>query len=66
MTFEEALTRARAAHVVVDTWHQPGNDYRTEYVCSQKCGAFGSIFAERWEQHIVDAADDLMAKAKES
>ena len=62
MTFEEALIRARAAHVKVEEWHQPGNDYRTEYVCKQKCGRFGSVFAENWEQHIIDAADRLMAE----
>ncbi len=62
MTFEEALTRARAAHVKVATFYQPGNDYAEEHRCSQGCGLFGSVFESRWEQHIIDAADELRAK----
>lgn len=55
MSFDEALARARAVHVKVDTFHQPGNDYRTEHRC--RCGAF--IFADNWERHILDAVDAL-------
>ena len=65
MTFEEAVVRARAAHVITAEWHQPGNGYRTEYVCSQGCGMFGSVFAENWEQHIVNAADELVAASNQ-
>lgn len=59
MTFEEAMTRAKAAHVIVKTCNQPGEDYRTQYRCKQGCGPFGLIFAEDWEQHVIDAADAL-------
>jgi len=65
VTFEEAMTRARAAHAVVRELWQPGNDYRIEYVCSQGCGMFGTVFESRWEQHIVEAADALIAADQE-
>lgn len=55
MSFEEAMTRARADHVIVDTFHQPGNDYRTEHRCT--CGLF--VFATNWERHVIAAADAL-------
>lgn len=62
MSFEEAITRARAAHVKVESFRQPGNDYALEHRCSQGCGMFGTVFETNWEQHIVDAADRLMAE----
>lgn len=59
--FQEAMTRARAAHVNTKTCHQPGNDYRTEYLC--RCGQF--VFATGWEQHVLDAADRLLVENNE-
>ena len=59
MNFDEAWTRAEAAHVRVDTFNQPGNDYRTEHRC--KCGAF--VFATNWNQHVLSAADELLSAA---
>lgn len=56
MTFEEAMIRARAAHVAVESFRQPGNDYRAEIRCS--CRAH--VWASGFEQHIVDAADALV------
>lgn len=55
MSFDEAMTRARAAHVIVSTFRQPGNGYRTEHEC--KCRAF--VYADNWDAHVVAAADAL-------
>lgn len=60
MTFEEALERARAAHVQVESFRQPGNGYRLEHRCRCGGGAFGTILDENWEQHLVDEADKLI------
>ena len=53
MSFEEAMIRAKAAHVARRAFDQPGNDYRTEYECS--CGRH--VYADRFAQHLIDAAD---------
>jgi len=65
VTFEEAMTRARAAHVVTESFRQPGNGYALEHRCSKGCGYFGSVWDVRWEQHIVEAADALIAADQE-
>lgn len=65
MTFEEAMARAKAMHVVVRTYRQPGNDYRTEHECKCGGGRFGSIFATEWDHHVLDAADALLREAEE-
>jgi len=64
VSFEEALIRARAGHVKVKSFRQPGNGYALEHRCSQGCGMFGSVFDDRWEQHIVNAADALVAASE--
>ncbi len=56
MTFEEAMTRARAAHVLVERFSQPGYNDRPEILCSCKA----HVWADQFEQHIVDAADALI------
>jgi hypothetical protein len=59
VTFEEAMLRAQAAHVKARTFRQPGNEYRLEHRC--KCGKF--VFDVNWNQHVVNAADRLLAVA---
>lgn len=59
MTFEEAMVRAKADHVITKTFHQPGNGYREEHTC--KCGAF--VFSVDWDAHVLAAADRFIAAA---
>lgn len=66
MSFEEALARAKAAHVIVKVCNQPGENYRTQYRCKCGEGGFaGLIFAENWDQHILDEADALRTEGGE-
>lgn len=60
MGFAEAMARAKAAHAKVRSCQQPGNSYRTEFVC--RCGAF--VFASDWGAHVLDAADRLIEEAQ--
>lgn len=53
MSFDESVARARAEHVVVETFYQPGNGYREEHRC--RCGMF--VFATSWDAHVLAAAD---------
>jgi len=63
MDFAEAFERAKAAHVIIDTCNQPGENYRTQHRCRQGCGPFGLVFAEDWDQHIIAAADSLLEES---
>ena len=55
ISFEEAVTRAKAAHVPRSLFRQSGNNYRLEYECT--CGLH--IAADRFAGHVIDAADAL-------
>lgn len=53
MGFEEAMTRAEAAHVQGRVFYQPGNNYEPETECS--CGLF--VYTKRFPAHVLAAAD---------